>query len=55
MYNQIETVLNNDIEMTNKTQDEKLVILMNPNTKYAEINEIVKEYVKTAYKRRLEI
>ncbi len=55
MYNQIETVLNNGIEMVNKTQDEKLVILMNPNMKYVEINEIVKEYVKTAYKRRLEI
>ncbi len=53
MYNKITAVSN--INMLNKTEDEQLVILMNPGTNYLEINEIVKEYIKSAYKRRFEI
>lgn len=51
MYNKITTVTNNSISMINKTEDEKLIILLNPANNYSEVTEIVKEYIKLAWCR----
>ena len=55
MYDNIRTITNNRINITTKPWEERLSILMNPDIERSKIYEIIKNFIKKAYKRRSQI
>ena len=55
MFERIKSKTTNMYDMKVCNREERWQILMNPNNMKIEINEVVKEYVKKAIKRRNQI